>query len=281
LGIWLACAAVAIAAPASASTAAYQNLLAADRAWSERAASTNLVQALGAMFDDKAVMVSAGTPDLVRGRAAIRARLAANPENRTARVQWSPVSGGISADGTQGYTYGGLTIRSFKGVPIEQKYLAYWIKRSDGWRVFAYKRAGRRENGPLQAAPAVIGEGRRTDAAGPTMVASEKAFSDEAQKIGLGAAFEKWGRAESVNIGAEDAVAVGAEAIGNGLAGPEPGSPVTWAADEHIVARSGDMGLTYGLLHVRQPSKGQPATIPFFTVWARPKLGDPWRYVAE
>jgi hypothetical protein len=41
------------------------------------------------------------------------------------------------------------------------------------------------------------------------------------------------------------------------------------------------MGLTYGLLHVKNPPAGQPATIPFFTVWARPNPGDPWRYVAE
>jgi hypothetical protein len=276
-----ACAAICAAAPAAASTAAYQELLAADRAWSGRAASGNAVDGLAAMFDEQAVMVSGGLLDLVRGREAIRALLAARPENAMSKVEWAPVSGGISADGTQGYTYGALTLRPAEGQPTQQKYLAYWVKRPDGWRVMAYKRAGRREAGPLKVAPAVIGEGRRRDDAGALMAASEKAFSDEAQLIGLRAAFKKWGRAESVNIGAEDAVAVGAEAIGNGVAGPELTSGVTWAADEHIVAPSGDMGLTYGLLHLKAPPGGQPATIPFFTVWARPKPGDPWRYVAE
>lgn len=274
--------ATAIAAPALASTtASYQQLLAADRAWSARASAANAVDGLTAMFDDKAIMVSGGMPDFVRGPAAIRARLAARPENATAKVAWSPVSGGISADGSHGYTYGALTIRPTEGAPIEQKYLAYWVKRADGWRVLAYKRAGRREAGPLNVAPPVIGQGRRSDDAGTTMAASEKAFSDEAQRIGLRAAFTKWGRAESVNIGAEDAVAVGAEAVGNGVAGPETTSPVAWAADEHVVAPSGDLGLTWGMLHVAKPTEGGPATIPFFTVWARPKPGDPWRYVAE
>lgn len=271
----------AIAAPAPASTAAYQQLLAADRAWSARAASTSAVEGLAAMFDERAVLVSGGTADLVRGRNAIRARLAARPENATAKVEWAPVSGGVSADGTQGYTYGTLVLRPAEGAPSHQKYLAYWVKRPDGWRVLAYKRVGRRETGPLKVAPPVIGQGRRNDAAGALMTASEKTFSDEAQVIGLRAAFKKWGRAESVNIGAEEAMAVGAEAIGDGVAGPEPTSSVTWAADEHVIAGSGDMGLNYGLLHLNEPQAGQPTTVPFFTIWARPKPGDPWRYVAE
>lgn len=275
-------AAIALAAaPSPASSVAYQELLAADRGWARRAAETNLVDGLAQMFDADAVLVSGGLPDLVRGRDAIRTRLAARPENLTSKVEWTPVSGGVSADGTHGYTYGALTLLPKEGAPVAQKYLAYWVKRADGWRVFAYKRAGRRETGPLAVAPVIVGTGRRSDDSRAALAASEKAFSDEAQQIGLRAAFTKWGRAESVNIGAADAVAVGSEAIGSGVAGPEPGSPVTWAADELIVAPSGDMGLTYGLLHAKAPPAGQPATLPFFTVWARPKPGDPWRYVAE
>lgn len=273
--------AVSVAAASPTPAANYQALLAADRGWAARAVATNLVDGLAQMFDGDAVLVSGGLPDLVRGRDAIRARLAARPENLTSKVEWSPVSGGVSADGKHGYTYGALTVRPQGGAPIAQKYLSYWVRRADGWRVFAYKRAGRRENGTLAVAPPVVGTGQRTDDARATLAASEKAFSDEAQQIGLRAAFTKWGREDSVNIGAEDAVAVGAQAIGNGVAGPEPGSPVSWAADHLSVAGSGDMGLTYGNLHVKDPPAGQPATLPFFTVWARPRPGDPWRYVAE
>jgi ketosteroid isomerase-like protein len=272
----------ALAAPiAAAQASAWTDLLAADRAYSQAAKGRDAVSGLSAMFDGEAVMVSGGAAGLIRGRAAIRERLAARPENLTAEVEWQPVGGGISADGTQGYTYGGLTLRPKEGAPVAQKYLAYWIRRPEGWRVFAYKRAGRRETTPLAAAAPVIGMGARTDDAVATLTAAEKAFSDEAQTVGLRAAFRKWGRPDSVNIGAADAIAVGADAIGAGVAGPEPGSPVTWAADEVLVAPSGDMGLSYGLLHAKSPPKGQPATIPFLTVWARPKPGDPWRYVAE
>ncbi len=258
-----------------------ETLLAADRAWADAAKDRNLVDGLSAMFDRDAVLVTGGTANLVRGPAAIREKLAAKQKDATSKIAWWPVGGGISADGRHGFTYGAVTVQPQGGNPLSQKYLAYWVKRPAGWRVLAYKRLGRREAGALKVAPPIIGARRSGDDALDTLKQSERAFSDDAQVIGLRAAFTKWGRAESINIGAEDAIAVGAEAIGKSVSGPEPGSPVTWAADEAVVAPSGDMGLSYGLLHAKNPPAGQPATIPFFTVWARPKPGDPWRYVAE
>lgn len=273
---------VGVSTPVLASDAAYQKLLEADRAWSARAQGKSVIDGLSAMFDRQAVLITGGTADLVRGQVAIRAKLAERPGNDSAGVEWSPVGGGISADGSQGFTYGSVTVRPKESAAIPQKYLSYWIKRPEGWRVFAYKRVGRREAVPLSAAPPVIGRrSGRGDHAAATLQVAEKAFSDESQQIGLRAAFQKWGRPDSVNVGAAESIAVGAQAIGEGVAGLEPGSPVVWAADEVLVAPSGDMGLSYGLLHVKAPPPGQPATIPFFTIWARQKPGDPWRYVAE
>lgn len=274
----------AAAKPATAATAqaAYQDLLANDRHWSDRAQGTDLVSALTAMMDKDAVLISGGSADLIRGPEAIRARLAAKPENATSAVAWSPVGGGISADGAHGFTYGAMTVRPKEGAPQSLKYLAYWVKRPDGWRVFGYKRTGAKEGVSLTPGGPIIGWGpKRAGDAGATLKASEGAFSSEAQRIGLRAAFQKWGRPDSINLGAADTIAVGAQAIGEGIGPAEPVSSVTWAADQVMVAPSGDMGLSYGLLHLNQPKAGDPATIPFFTVWARPAPGDPWRYVAE
>jgi ketosteroid isomerase-like protein len=274
----------AAARPASAATAqaAYQALLAADRGWSEKAKDKDVVTALAAMMDGQAVMVAGGAAEIVRGPEAIRARLAAKPANLTSAVEWAPFGGGISADGTHGFTYGTMTVRPRDGAPQPLKYLAYWVKRPDGWRVAAYKRLGMREAAALTPAGPILGWGaKRTDDAGATLKASEGAFSDEAQKIGLRAAFQKWGRADSINLGGPDGIAVGAQTIGELVGPPEPVSSVSWGADEVLVAPSGDMGLSYGLLHINQPQEGRPAVVPFFTIWARPAPGDPWRYVAE
>lgn len=269
-------------APVASSQAAYQALLAADRGWSDKARDKDLVSAISAMMDSQAVMIAGGATELIRGPKAIRARLAVKPENLVSAVEWAPVGGGISADGSHGFTYGTMTIRPKDAAPQPLKYLAYWVKRPDGWRVAGYKRLGMREAVALMSAGPIVGRGgARRDDAGATLKASEGAFSDEAQKIGLRAAFQKWGRADSINLSSPDGVAVGARAIGELVGPPEPVSSVTWAADEVMVAPSGDMGLSYGLLHINQPKPGGPTVVPFFTIWGRPAPGDPWRYVAE
>lgn len=192
------------------------------------------------------------------------------------------MGGGVSADGAQGFTYGAMIVHPKDGFAQPLKYLAYWVKRSEGWRVFGYKRVDAVKGVALTPSAPILGRGTsRGGDPGATLKAAEGAFSDEAQKIGLRAAFQKWGRPDSVNLGAGDGVTVGAQAIGEGVAGPEPTSPVTWTADHVMVAASGDMGLSYGLLHVNDPKPNSLGTIAFFTVWARPAPGDPWRYVAE
>ncbi|MFD1610489.1 hypothetical protein ACFSCW_01585 [Sphingomonas tabacisoli] len=274
--------ALARPSPAAAAQSAYLDLIAADRGWSEQARGKDLVSALAAMMDKDAVLVSGGAPDLIRGAEAIRARLAAKPENATSAVEWTPLGGGISADGTHGFTYGAMTVRPKDGAPQPLKYLAYWVKRPEGWRVFGYKRLGMKEGLSLAPGnPILAWGGKRDGDAGATLKASEGAFSAEAQKIGLRAAFQKWGRPDSINLGTGEGITIGARAIGEGVGPAEPVSSVTWAADEVMVAPSGDMGLSYGLLHVNNPKPDGPRTIPFFTIWARPAPGDPWRYVAE
>ena len=85
--------------------------------------------------------------------------------------------------------------------------------------------------------------------------------------------------------GARAAFVVGADSIAAVVAQDEPatGSSVSWAPDQGvIVASSGDLGVTIGTIVVNQPdSTGQRQTFPFFTVWHRPSLDQPWRYVAE
>ena len=59
-------------------------------------------------------------------------------------------------------------------------------------------------------------------------------------------------------------------------------SPVSWSADDVLVAPSGDFGVTFGMIRPNgPPPEGQPAAIPFFTIWMRDGPDQPWRYVAE
>jgi ketosteroid isomerase-like protein len=281
----------ALPAPSAAADA----LLAADSAFAAAAKNLDLVSALTAMFADDVVM-PAPPGRIVRGAAAAGDALRANPDNPKSRVEWTPVRVGVSADGQHGFTFGYMTLTKPDRSIVPLKYLAYWVRESHGWRVAAYKR-GVRAAGEVSLAPmppalpprtvAVVTDRAALDAHRSSLDAVERAFSDEAQKIGLGAAFARYGSGDAVNLGgpADAGFVVGASAIGLAVSDGKPNapSPVSWAPEQVIVASSGDLGVTIGTIRPNaRPADGTPgAAIPFFTIWRRAGTGDPWRYVAE
>jgi hypothetical protein len=132
----------------------------------------------------------------------------------------------------------------------------------------------------------LLGEPKRLAALQAEVAATDRAFSEEAQRIGLGLAFAQYGTADSMNVGgpADAGFVLGAEAIARMVAQGEPAtsSSARWSSERTVVASSGDLGLSIGFILVNVP-EGQPERppIPFFTVWRRADLASPWRYVAE
>lgn len=272
-----------------------ESLLAADRAFSKASGKTDAVAGLSAMFAEDVMMPAPGG-HLARGAAAATAALRGNPDNAQARVEWTPVRGGVSADGQHGFTFGYMTLTRADGTTIPLKYLAYWIRRPEGWKVAVYKRA-RASEGPggvemmAPALPArivpVSSDAAAVNRVRKSLDAAERAFSDEAQKIGIGPAFAKYGGADAMNLGPPTAsrVIVGAEAIGRfiGSAYPPGHAGVSWAPDAVLVASSGDLGVTIGMIRPNGPGpdgKTLPP-VPFFTIWRRADSSTPWRYIAE
>jgi hypothetical protein len=228
------------------------------------------------------------------GKAAVIEMLRANADNARSRTEWTPVRGGVSADGAHGFTVGFMTLHRPDASTIALKYLAYWIKRPEGWRVVAYKRVRAAEGSPslvemMPALPAQI-VSPITDTAiiaqhRQSLDKAERSFSDEAQQIGLGPAFAKFGSADAVNLagGSEPGLVVGADNIARIVAVGQPasGSSLRWAPDTVIVASSGDLGVTIGMIHPNTAAPNQPGNFPFFTIWRRSSATAPWRYVAE
>jgi ketosteroid isomerase-like protein len=283
------------AQPARTPQAAVDELLAADRQFSAAGAKLDAVASISAMFADDVMMMPVPPDGFARGKAKAVEALAANPDNPKSRIEWTPIRGGISADGQHGFTTGYMTLHRPDGSRVPIKYLSYWVKQLAGWRVAVYKRSrGAEISGPHELMPPALPSqlvALATDAAAierhrDSLDKAERAFSDDAQKIGIGPAFAKWGSADAINLGpaTEPRVTVGAAAIGRSIGGdgPPAGSPVTWAPDRVLIASSGDLGVTVGFLRRNTPPPaGQPATIPFITVWRRASASDPWRYVAE
>jgi hypothetical protein len=244
------------------------------------------------MFADD-VVIPMPPGKFAEGKAAVIAGLRENADNARSRTEWTPVRGGVSADGLHGFTAGLMTIHRPDETTLPLKYLAYWIKKPEGWRVVAYKRVRAGEGTPstTMLAPALPEQivAPSTDAAAiarhrESLDKAERAFSDESQTIGLGPAFAKYGSADALNLaGGEPGIVVGSESIAKIVSAGQPagGSSLNWAPDRVIVASSGDLGVTIGMIHPNTPAAGQPTSFPFFTIWRRANANAPWRYVAE
>jgi hypothetical protein len=282
---------VVIAAPAAAKSpkAALDELLAADRAFSAESAKSDPVAGITAMLDDEAAMPLPGK-GIVSGKAAVTEAFTASPAFKEGHVSWAPVRGGISADGTQGFTYGFLAVGSGDPAKRNRKYLAYWVKRPTGWRVVAYRQIPR-EAGEVSTSmfdPALPGfaakardDARLIAANQASLAAAEKAFSDRAQIIGLKQAFGEYGRPDAMNMYAGAGFAYGLDAVVANFKEEGPAT-INWGTDKSFVASSGDLGVSIGTIRPNTPPKaGEPAGFPFFTVWKRDKPGAPWRYIAE
>ncbi len=268
-------------------------LLAADRSFGVAGAKTTVVPALTAMFAPDVIMQAPG--GMKHGVAAATEALMASANNATATLTWAPVRAGISADGQHGFTYGYMTMTQEDRATVPLKYLAYWVRHDGRWLVAAYKRRPRPAGEvattllssiiPAQLVPmttdAGVVAGHRVG-----VMAAEKAFSDDAQMIGIGPAFVKHGWPDAMNMGGPDDAGflIGSDLIGRniGQGAPTDSSPVFWSADEVIVASSGDLGVTFGLIR-SHPQAGNTAPLPlpqpFFTIWR--KVNGVWKYIAE
>jgi ketosteroid isomerase-like protein len=268
-------------------------LLAVDRAFAAASAKTDLVTGISAMFAADVAMPAPG--GYAFGSQKAIDALKANPANGGARATWSPARVAISRDGFHGFTAGFMTITRADGSVAPAKYLAYWVNQKPaGWRVAVYKRT------PAKVTP---GDVKITYLLPETIMVSmltpakyekdreslinvEKSFAAEAQQIGLGPAFKKYGSPDAINLGGPntETFAWGNEEISRLVGQNEPatGSSVNWGPEKAIIAVTGDFGVTMGYITPNKPGADgkTPPPQPFFTIWKKDANGV-WKYIAE
>lgn len=267
-------------------------LLAADRAFAAASAKTDLISGISAMFAPDVAMPAPG--GIAYGSQKAIEALKANPANAGATAAWSPARVGISRDGFHGFTAGFMTIRRADGSTAPAKYLAYWVKQPDGWRVRVYRRSGAKEAAPETNVSYLLPDRIMVSMMTPeksnrdleSVMQAERSFAAEAQQIGLGPAFKKYGSPDAINLGGpgEPGFLWGNEAISAGVSQGEPagGSSVNWSPEKAVVAVSGDFGVTMGYITPNKPAPDAPTRPgqPFFTIWRKDADGR-WRYIAE
>jgi ketosteroid isomerase-like protein len=275
------------------SKAAADELLAADRAFAAAGAKTDIITVLSAMFAPDIALTYAG--GIAYGSAKASEALKANPINTGARIEWTPARVSVSGDGRHGFTAGFMTLHRADGTTTPLKYLAYWEKQKDGWRVLAYKRGVAKAAAP--ALPVSFVLPKQTAAAASdaatveryreSLAETERSFSRDAQTMGIGPAFKQYGHPDAINLGGPDVATflLGNEQIGGGVGSGAPPntSPVNWGPEKTIVAASGDFGVTIGYIVQNKPgADGKiPPGQPFFTIWKRDTPKERWLYIAE
>jgi ketosteroid isomerase-like protein len=266
-------------------------LLAADRAFSAAAAhAPSAADGVAAMFDAEIVAPFPGH-GLVAGRDAVVAAFRAVPGFGEPGISWAPVRAGISADGSQGFSFGFLTLAGGDPARRSRKYLAYWVHRPRGWRVVAYRTVARQpgEVSTAMLAPSLPGfaarerrDARLIETQRASLAAAEHSFSDRAQQVGLRVAFREYGREDAMNMYRGAGFDLGLDAITGNFDANETVSPVSWSTERSFVASSGDLGVSIGTIRQNHPgADGRPNSFPFFTVWRRDRPDAPWRYIAE
>jgi hypothetical protein len=265
-------------------------LLAADRAFAAAAKQKEIIPALTTMFAPD-VIATIG-PNIVTGSAKVAEVLKTNPLNATGNIEWTPARVGLSGDGTHGFTAGFMTVTRADGSTQPLKYLAYWEKRREGWRVRVYKRGIAKQRAPAMPVtyllPKEIARASATlERDRESLADAERSFSRDAQTTGLTAAFKKYGDPQAINLGSADVAAflIGNEQIAEGVgrSSPANSSPLHWGPDQTIIAGSRDFGVTIGYLVQNAPGPdGKPLPrIPFFTIWKRDSPAGKWLYIAE
>lgn len=266
-------------------------LLAADRSFASKSANTDLISGMSAMFADSITLIALG--DQFHGVAAAREALGRNADNAKSTFTWAPLQGDVSTDGNTGYTMGFTTWKRPDGSLVPGKYVAFWAKQRGEWRVLVYKRTARGAGDvptAEEAAPVRPTPGKAQYSAADSaqfareLDAAERAFSDQAAVIGLGAAFTKNSAADAHHTGGPTDADFrrGPADIGAGISagGEGPLGSIKWAPDVVHVARSGDVGITYGMITIAAP--GAPVRkVSYLTVWKRNSVSDAWKLAVE
>lgn len=112
---------------------AQKDLLEADRAAAEAAASGDISRILSIWADD-AVMFYPGRK-MVVGKQAIRELVTANRQTPGFSIKWSPVGAAVGSAGDLGYTYGSFEVMQ-EGLTQKQAgdYVCIWRKKNDLWK---------------------------------------------------------------------------------------------------------------------------------------------------
>ncbi len=206
-------------------------------------------------------------PRAVNGRQVWEAR---GPVPAT--LLWEPSAAEVSAAGDLGWTTGPSELRPYDATqPVGYgHFVSIWQKQADGsWRValdvgISHDRPGR---GVGSHAFVVGPEHRRAYAKDLDLEALDRDWTSDARTLGAEVAFTRWTTSD-VRLYREGAEPVGGARAARDSYSAIPGA-AAWHPDSQRVARSGDLGCTYGVVERVQPGDARPDSSAYLHIWRR------------
>lgn len=115
---------------------------------------------------------------------------------------------------------------------------------------------------------------------GKEVMAADKAFSDLSAKEGRNKSFLKYCAENGVLLRPNSRPVEGIVKIGDLLSKPDSAYTLTWNPDFGFVAKSGELGYTYGTWELTLKESGEKSHGTYATVWRKDKEGD-WKWVLD
>jgi ketosteroid isomerase-like protein len=262
------------ATPAIDRQAALDSLVAAEKAFAQTAAEKGTREAFLTFLADDSVVFN---PDPMNGKEVWRARPAG-----PGLLSWYPVHSEVSLAGDLGFNTGPFDFRPKAGEkPVAfGQFATIWKRQADGpWK--ALLDLGTSTPEPASAAtpaisltgPARVEESTipklEPEAARAALLDADRALAAAVQEKGAVAAYEGVLTDDALLLRVSRQPVLGKGAIRTALA--ENTAPVTWEPLGGGVARSGDLGYTYGFVkrHEDGPESPWINTSNYLRVWRK------------
>jgi ketosteroid isomerase-like protein len=257
--------------------AALDSLVAAEKAFSKTAAEKGIRDSFIDFMADDGVMFR---PDPVNAKESMRARPAI-----PGLLSWYPSYAEVSLAGDMGYDTGPSEYREKAGdKPDQMQFATVWKRQADGtWK--AAVDLGTPDNPPPPVTISLQGPAKVEESALPkvdpealkaSVLDADRAFAKVGREKGSAAAYPAVLADDARLLRAGRAMTSGKQAALGPLAGDD--APVTWEPAGGGVARSGDLGYTYGVVQKRESGPESPwvKTGNYIRVWRRQADGS-WR----
>ncbi len=265
--------------------AALDSLVAAEKAFAQMAAEKGTRDAFLAYLADDGLVFQ---PDPVNGKEVWKAR-----QPSPAILSWYPVHSEVSLAGDLGFNTGPYDYRPKAGEKpvVFGQFATIWARQADGSWKAALDLGTATPEPPSPVAPAIALAGPakvevtalpKIDMAASlaALLAADRAFATATQEKGAAAAYEPLLTDDVRLLRASRQPVLGREAARALLA--ENPMPTTWEPVGGGLARSGDLGYTYGFVkrHEDGPESPWINSSNYLRVWRKDKDG-PWKLAFE